>query len=241
MKVNGDAIYGTTASPFKRLPWGRCTKKLTPEGATLYLSVFNWPSDGKLTVPGLKNAVESATLLATGAKLETASTPEGVVVTVPATAPDAIASVVVLKVKGAPEVGVQPILQESDGSVRLMAGEAELHGELQYESGGGKDNIGYWTNPADWVSWTFKVDRPGKFQVSAEVASQGTGKFAVAAGGSKVAGSAPNTGDYTRFRRLNLPGTLEIGTAGTVTLTVKPVKEGWSPINLKSLALRPAN
>ena len=28
MKVNGEAIYGTTASPFKRLPWGRCTKKV---------------------------------------------------------------------------------------------------------------------------------------------------------------------------------------------------------------------
>ena len=28
MKVNGEAIYGTTASPFKRLPWGRSTKKI---------------------------------------------------------------------------------------------------------------------------------------------------------------------------------------------------------------------
>ena len=56
MKVNGEAIYGTTASPFKRLAWGRCTKKLTADGATLYLHVFNWPADGKLLVPGLKNS-----------------------------------------------------------------------------------------------------------------------------------------------------------------------------------------
>ena len=28
MKVNHDAIYGTTASPFKRLAWGRCTTKV---------------------------------------------------------------------------------------------------------------------------------------------------------------------------------------------------------------------
>ena len=26
MKVNGEAIYGSTASPFKRLTWGRCVK-----------------------------------------------------------------------------------------------------------------------------------------------------------------------------------------------------------------------
>ena len=41
MKVNGEAIYDTTASPFKRLTWGRCTKKVTPDGAILYLHVFN--------------------------------------------------------------------------------------------------------------------------------------------------------------------------------------------------------
>ncbi len=27
MKVNGEAIYGTTASPFDKLTWGRCTQK----------------------------------------------------------------------------------------------------------------------------------------------------------------------------------------------------------------------
>jgi len=37
MKVNGEAIYGTKASPLKPLAWGRCTKK----DNTLYLSVFN--------------------------------------------------------------------------------------------------------------------------------------------------------------------------------------------------------
>jgi alpha-L-fucosidase len=240
MKVNGDAIYGTTASPFKRLPWGRCTKKLTSGGATLYLSVFNWPADGRLVVPGLKNAVESAKLLATGSNLAAAVTPEGVVITVPTTAPDAIASVVALKIKGAPEVGVAPIIQESDGSVRLMASEAELRGGLQYESGGGKDNIGYWTNPADTASWTFKVDRPGQFKVMAETAAQGPGKFVVSVGASQVAGTAPDTGDYTKFKRANLTGTLDIPAAGNVTLTVRPVKEGWSPINLKSLTLTPA-
>ena len=63
MKVNGEAIYGTTASPFKRLPWGRCTKKVSGTGATLYLHVFNWPADGKLVVPGLKNQPVTAYLL----------------------------------------------------------------------------------------------------------------------------------------------------------------------------------
>jgi alpha-L-fucosidase len=51
MKVNGEAIYGTTASPFERkLPWGRCTRKVSGPTTTLYLHVFDWPADGKLLV-----------------------------------------------------------------------------------------------------------------------------------------------------------------------------------------------
>jgi alpha-L-fucosidase len=100
MKVNGEAIYGTTASPFRGLTWGRCTKKLSADGATLYLHVFDWPSDGKLLVPGLKNAVESATLLADGRKLGAGPGEGGVIISLPADAPDKISSTVVLKIKG---------------------------------------------------------------------------------------------------------------------------------------------
>ena len=32
MKVNGEAIYGTTASPFEKLAWGRCTQKKLADG-----------------------------------------------------------------------------------------------------------------------------------------------------------------------------------------------------------------
>src|SRR5690349_25075212 len=42
MKVNHEAIYDTTASPFPRLPWGRCTKKVQGRATTLYLHVFDW-------------------------------------------------------------------------------------------------------------------------------------------------------------------------------------------------------
>ena len=52
MKVNGESIYATAASPFEKLAWGRCTQKKLPDGNTrLYLHVFDWPKDGKLVVP----------------------------------------------------------------------------------------------------------------------------------------------------------------------------------------------
>jgi len=111
LKVNGEAIYATTASPFsQQLDWGRCTKRLTPDGATLYLHVFAWPKDGKLTVPALKNTVTSAYLLADAehnALPTAAAAGGGVTVELPAMAPDPISSTVVLKIKGAPDLGAQ--------------------------------------------------------------------------------------------------------------------------------------
>ena len=238
MKVNGVAIYDTTASPFKRLPWGRCTKQVSGNQTTLYLHVFNWPADGRLVVPGLKNPVQSARLLATGKKLKFNRTADGIEVDVPAAAPDPISSTVVLKIKGPPEVAAAQIHQDPDGSVRLAASDADLQGALQYEVGGGKDNIGFWTNPADTASWTFTVDRPGKYSVTADIAAEASGKFEVIIGEQKIPGTAPLTGDYTRFKRTELAGTLEL--AGAVTLTVKPVADGWQPMNLKSIELKPA-
>jgi alpha-L-fucosidase len=238
MKLNGDAIYATTATPFKRLPWGRCTKKLSADGATLYLHVFDWPASGKLLVPGLKNAVQSAALLASGKKLTATSAADGVILDVPADAPDQVSSTIVLKVKGPLEVEPTLLTQSPDGSLKLAALDAVTHGQIKYESGHGKDNIGYWLNPADWVEWPFRATKPGRYSVTAEIAAQGSGKFTVNLGGSTLQGTAPNTGDYAKFQKVDL-GTLEIAAPGNTALVIKPVKAGWQPFNLKSIQLTP--
>jgi alpha-L-fucosidase len=100
MKINGEAVYGTKANPFDPFDWGRCTRKETKNGTTLYFSVFNWPADGKLTIPGLKNGVSSAIMLATGAKLRTTGSGLGLTILLPGKATDPIASVIKVEVKG---------------------------------------------------------------------------------------------------------------------------------------------
>lgn len=104
MAVNSESIYGTVASPFSKTPWGRCTAKKHEGVTTLYLHVFDWPKDGKLVVPGLKNSVSSALLLACGEKLTFERKGEDVLVNLPATAPDANASVIKMEIQGAPDV-----------------------------------------------------------------------------------------------------------------------------------------
>ncbi len=100
MKVNGEAIYGTQASPLPTLPWGRCTMKSNGENKVFYLSVFEWPKDGKLIVPGVTGKIVSAKTLATGKSLKTKTDDAGAVITLPAKMPDPIASVIRVEIEG---------------------------------------------------------------------------------------------------------------------------------------------
>ena len=101
MKINGEAVYATKASPWGLFEWGRCTKKETKEGTSLYFSVFEWPADGKLEISNFKNKISSAKLLADGKKLKTTVSKDGVLtIVLPSKAPDPIASVIKVIVTG---------------------------------------------------------------------------------------------------------------------------------------------
>jgi alpha-L-fucosidase len=115
MKVNGESIYGTTASPFGKVPWGRCTAK----PGKLYLHIFDWPTNGNLEVAGLKNKVKKAYLLANKKQTGLAvsrNDKKNIVISVPEKALDSIDTVVVLEIKGKPEVVPQgPLKQAKNG------------------------------------------------------------------------------------------------------------------------------
>ncbi|MFA6128539.1 MAG: alpha-L-fucosidase [Bacteroidales bacterium] len=118
MKTNGEAIYNTQASPFKFLPWGRCTQKKMTESTRLYLHVFDWPADGKLIIPGLGNKVIRAFLLSEANQEELPATAESgsVNITVPSQMPDATNTIVVLDIEGDPAVFDAPEISAS-GSI----------------------------------------------------------------------------------------------------------------------------
>lgn len=99
LHVNGDAIYGTSAGPFRTAPsWGRATVK----GRELFLHVFDWPADGQLLVP-VKNTPLAARLLAApDAPLAFETTEAGVLLRLPASAPDSAVSVIQLSFDAAP-------------------------------------------------------------------------------------------------------------------------------------------
>lgn len=241
MDINGESIYDTSASPFKRLSWGRCTKRLNENGATLYLHVFNRPDDGKILAPGLKNKPVKAYLLADKAQspLKARSTDRGIVVNVPDKPVDEICTVVVLKIKGELNVEQIPLTQKDDGTIVLPAVDAVLHGsELRYEYGGNHDNIGYWTNPEEWAEWSFNVHTPGEFNIELVSAAMGETKFDLVMGDQVLTIEAPDTGDYADFTTTDA-GTIEIPETGKKSIAVKPVVDEWSPLNLRAIKLIP--
>jgi len=105
MKANGEAIYGTKASPFEKLEWGRCTqKKLGSDMTRLFLHVYDWPKNGKLVIAGLVNKPVKAFLLDGGKKLDFTTGDNSIAIAVPAESVDKDVTVVVLDIKGSPEI-----------------------------------------------------------------------------------------------------------------------------------------
>jgi alpha-L-fucosidase len=244
MKTNNDSIYGTTASPFARLPWGRCTKKETDTGAMLYLHVFDWPKDGKLVVPGLRNEIAGAKLLAAGRKLETSATADGVTISIPAQPLDPIDTVIVLEIKGKPNVEVVLPGQATDGSVTLSPAEADVRASEgsapRVETIDGVPSIGWWTNPRAWIEWQFKVAQPARFDVAATIATNAAGKCEVTLADQKLTADVPNTGGYQKFQTVAF-GQLEAKQPGACSLAIKPVSGQWQAMNIRSLVLKPVN
>jgi len=167
-----DAIYGTTASPFRLLPFfGRVTGK----GNTLYVHVFDWPEDERLLLPGLKSKVKRAYVMGkpdVGLDSEREPGTSDVVLHLPDKAADPLASVLVLEFDGPIEAEPVQIAPDDDGIINLPAHYAEIqahHGQrAKPVSEGGRTYIGNWSNPNDVVVWQFTLPSAGTYTVQIE-------------------------------------------------------------------------
>lgn len=244
MKVNSEAIYGTTASPFARLPFfGRATVK----GNTLYLHVFQWPKEGRLRVPGLKNLVTNAHLMGRTEKLATRRDGDDILVALPPTAPDEVASVVVLQLDGAPQVTPYYLRPAPDGTIAAGVESCEI--DTRFEQRAKKENIlghvylSHWTRNDDVPTWTLMVPKAGRYKVAVRYASPrgSTGtEFSVVSGTGQVSGKVQNTDGDLVFKRFEI-GEISLG-SGEQTLQVKPAaKGGVEAMRLEQVILTPVS
>jgi len=120
MDVHGEAIHGTLASPIDQPAWGRVTLEPRADGdTTLYLSVFDWPLDGELTLAGIGNEVRGARLLGDPERVVAVRGDAGErVFEVGARASDPVVSVLAVRLAGVPVVYAAPeILAAGDAFV----------------------------------------------------------------------------------------------------------------------------
>lgn len=243
MDVNGEAIYGTTASPFGKVPLGRVTAK--EDENTLYLHIFDWPAEGEIELPGMGSVVKSAELLGLpGGRdgLKTELVDENLLrIHLPGDAPSRYVSVVKLKYAG--ELATVPyvpkVQDDSNGVFKLKAGKAETTGNLKYEEG--KDCIGYWTGKGS-AQWLLGVEEAGNYNVrivwACEKGSGGT-PYKIEVGGAAIKDAVAETGGWTEFEEKDL-GTIKIA-KGEQLLKVFPLKQPSDGVmNLRRIVLSPS-
>jgi alpha-L-fucosidase len=244
LKTNGEAIYGTTASVFERLPFfGRCTVK----GQTLYIHVMGWPADKTVRLPGLKTEVKKAYLLTgPGRPLTFRRDGSDVVLTLPDRERDPAATVVTVELQGPPVVEPFKIVPEKDGRVELPIYLADVQSEM-----GQRAYVDHfyrttmltnWQNVNDYPEWVFTTSKAGTYEVRASYASMWGGKagYEVEVDGQKLpAQTEPSPSVY-------FPRTFPVGKialkAGEHKLRVRITSvTNNHAMNLEKVVLVPAN
>jgi alpha-L-fucosidase len=244
MKVNGEAIYGTQASPFARLPWGRATRK----GNTLYLMVFDWPSDDRLRVP-VQGEVKSISLL--GAPdalfaLEDSSPTTGLALALPGEPVDKACSVLRLEFADEPRALPFAVVPAGDGTLALLPHDATLTGpSLRVEQVGAIEdvryNLGYWLDASAFAAWPVAIETAGSYRVLAELAckddSAGS-RMSLECGASRLEFEVPATGAWQQYRELEL-GALALPTGRSELALRALTKSGEAVVNVRALRLVP--
>jgi len=245
MDSYGEAIYATEASPFaRRLNWGRVTRKTVGDKTMLYLHVWDWPADGKLLLPTLKEKPISGKVMKTGASVTAESSAEGVVVTLPGQATDPNISVVALEFQGPLTITQQSsVAPGADGNIELDAFTADLHGgytgTIRVEGSGKQAMLSDWKLPEWWVEYMVNSPTAKEWKISAEVAGAAKVKLNVGVGKTKSDVEIPATGGDDKWNTVSL-GTIKLP-KGESALQIHPVKAGWTPIKIRKITLTPVN
>jgi alpha-L-fucosidase len=101
LRVNGESIYGTQASPVGKMPWGRITSRRSDNGATrLFLHLWDFTPGTALQVTGMRNEPVQAIVLETGQNVKAEVGMQGVWIELPKELAGLTLPVIALDVKG---------------------------------------------------------------------------------------------------------------------------------------------
>ena len=257
-KASGDSIRHTERTPLAAQSWGESTLK----GNNLYLHVFEWPKDGKLLVGGLNAEVAKASLLADPkTPLPTERIGPDLEITLPASAPDAADSVLMLECKNRPTGDMAQVLQTNTAN-KLSVFTAELLGPVDRKGWSLGKGTSITSHAKNWktkdcaVRWKTRLAKPSRFQVMLHYDAPEADKTKIETDGGAVAAKSAQTfgGTFTvlignqtlkgKLRQQGMDVALELGqislAPGNLEIKIQADEiTGKELMLLKSLTLLP--
>jgi len=233
-------VYGAGASPWKHaLPWG----DVTVQDNTLYLSVADWPRNGKLYLPGLKTPIASA-VVRDGKSGESSPVPFSqksgwTVFDVPLARPDDPVAVVAVTLKGAPEAdpthGLDPALPTSLTTLFAEVAGAKKSARRWMEKFGEwkiAHIVSDWQKEGGKVTWEVDVFEPGVFRVDLNYAGKDRLVWVVETGeGARIQNQLGASHIYTPHTM----GLLEFKKAGRHVVSVQLLSGDPKETRLKAI------
>jgi alpha-L-fucosidase len=246
IKKYPQVIYAAGSSPFGHaLPWGDVTTK----GNSLFLSVFDWPQDGKLYLPGLDGKIVSAEIL--GGKTPVAITSEQVngwtIFKVPFRPADPLVSVIEVKleteaksVKAYTTQGIYPNIEAPLLGAFAKVKDAEQKEKRWMEKFGEwkhVNQISNWKKDGQ-VVWTVDVFKPDYYYLDLKYSGEGRLVWkTVTDEGVLVQNQQAATEKYQSYPM----GILQFKKAGKHTITVSLVEGDPTTSSLESIIIKPVN
>lgn len=232
LKVNGRAIYKTTASPFARSAY-----KWTQSKGVLYCHVLVW-NPGSIQLPGIRTRIESISLLTpTGEKkLEFTQNADTVTTLLPSSAPTQVGGVLALKYKGTLDVTQTAIRSGSDGTYTLNPSNGDVNGSnLRQE----ESWFGFWTNNNDKIVWDIELPAGVSYDVVVEYACEpgNGGVLNISIDSASMNTKIESTGSWRTFTKVK-SGMIALP-KGKYRLIASAKEMNQALCNLKSIRLVP--
>lgn len=246
LKRYPQVVYDANPSPWEyKLPWGDVTTK----NNSMFLAVSEWPTDGKLYLPGLQTKIKSARILNPDGKDTKVDfrqeKNEWVIFDIPFKAPDNLISIIEVTFKkdkkiivDDKELGIYPNIATELITEFGKVTNAEQKNKRWMEKFGEwkhANQVNNWEDHGN-VKWTVNVQKPGYYYVNLCYAGSGRLVWKTTTDeGLTIQNQQAATEKYVNYNM----GLLEFKTPGKHTITVSLVEGNKKTSSLKSIVLTP--
>lgn len=234
-------IYNTGPSPWgRKLPWG----DVTVSGKKLNLLIYDWPLDGEIFLPGLKNKIKSAYLWVEGQQQEVEASRKGnwTKISLPLRRPEKLISVIEVEVEGPLKVdkklSIDPICSTAIPVAFAKAEACEIKHKRWMEKFGEWKHIEQaqgWTADSK-ISWEVDVMKPGYYQVDLNYAGKGRIVWRIESEDGAIVQNQQNSSAVYKYFEMGL---LKIDRVGKHTISVSLIEGDSEAVSLKEINFTP--